>query len=197
MAASMRRAAAASTVARATPRVSVVCNAKGSAVEKVQIAAAAVAAAALLANPAQAGVVLQQPELKKVFQADDTPAAPVERPFRQPGQGPSFSLPSLPGAPAPAAKAEAPKPKKAEAAPSDGGIDPRAVALPGSIALIAGLGLVASKVDDGFSSWLNESGALVRNSGNFAGFEEELKGANYFATSATGTKKIGSKKGKK
>ncbi len=31
-----------------------------------------------------------------------------------------------------------------------------------SIAAIAGLGLAASKVDAGFSEWLNDSGAFVR-----------------------------------
>ncbi len=36
------------------------------ALEKVQVAAASVVAAALVASPANAGVVLQQPELKKV-----------------------------------------------------------------------------------------------------------------------------------
>jgi hypothetical protein len=116
-----------------------------------------------------------------VFQ-DSAPSQPApERPFRLPGAK------SAAPAAAPATKAEE---KKKDSEPlGNFGLDPRAVALPGlwgtglfglqdlnqlltavillhlragSIAAIAGLGLVASKVDGGFNEWINESGALVR-----------------------------------
>ncbi len=63
----------------------------------------------------------------QLFQSSGAPAAPVERPFRQPGAASS----------APAVKAEAPKPKKVEESGSDG-LDPRSVALPGACALRGG-----------------------------------------------------------
>jgi len=123
----------------------------------LQLAAASFCAATLLALPASAGVVLQQPELKK---------------FNEPAKV----------APAPAAPAE----KKAEEKPAaekkaeqEGGLedpfDARILALPAAILAIGGAGFAASKVDSGFSEWINESGALVRKSDNWGGFEEDIK----------------------
>ncbi|GFR40012.1 hypothetical protein Agub_g547 [Astrephomene gubernaculifera] len=178
-----------------------VCAHKSS-VEQVQIAVASVAAASLLALPANAGVVLQQPELKKLFQ-DDTPApAPVKREFKGLAAQ-SISLPSAPKLTAPKLDFEAPKKaveKKAEAGESGISLDPRSIALPGALALTIGGFFAASKIDKSFNEWFTE--AVVKDSNNYAGYEATLKtdnGVVFPKATATGTKKVkaatGSKKG--
>lgn len=167
-------------------RTRMVCQAsQGQA--SAQFAAAAMAAAVLIsATPVHAGVVVQQPTLKKLFQSDGEPAQVKERAFRVPG--------AKSDAP-PVAAAEAPKPKTSEPI-GEFGVDPRVIALPASIAGIVALGFAASKIDGGFVEWITESGAVVRNSDNWAGFEEELKPDNYFwnptpgATGKKGTTKV-------
>eukprot|EP00199_Chlamydomonas_sp_CCMP681_P005968 CAMPEP_0119106248 /NCGR_PEP_ID=MMETSP1180-20130426/3987_1 /TAXON_ID=3052 ORGANISM="Chlamydomonas cf sp, Strain CCMP681" /NCGR_SAMPLE_ID=MMETSP1180 /ASSEMBLY_ACC=CAM_ASM_000741 /LENGTH=213 /DNA_ID=CAMNT_0007091535 /DNA_START=41 /DNA_END=682 /DNA_ORIENTATION=+ len=127
--------------------------------------AAALAAAVLLSSaplPAHAGVVMVQPILKKAFQSDDAgeTVKRQERAFKQAG---------APGV-------AAPKPE--ESSMSGGAIDFRVLALPGAIGGIAGLAFLASKIDGEFSEWIN-SGPLVRNSDNWAGFEETIKNSAY------------------
>ncbi|KAF5839396.1 hypothetical protein DUNSADRAFT_967 [Dunaliella salina] len=131
----------------------------------LQLAAASLCASAcaasLLALPASAGVVLQQPELKK---------------FNEPGKvAPAPAAPAAP-APAPEKEEKSSAEKKAE---QEGGLedplDARVLALPAAILAIGGAGFAASKVDSGFSEWINESGALVRKSDNWGGFEEDIK----------------------
>ncbi|KAG2430454.1 hypothetical protein HXX76_009977 [Chlamydomonas incerta] len=174
----------------ARSRRSVRVSAHKGAFEQAQVAAAAFVAAAVIAAPASAGVVLQQPTLKKAFQDDAPAAAPVKREFK--GMG----APSLPQAP----KVEAEKPKKAEAVEStSGGLDPRSVALPGALVLTIGGFVAASKIDGSFNDWFME--AFVRDSNNYAGYEATLKSDNgvTFPKASAGTKKVkaatGSKKG--
>ncbi|KAG2431297.1 hypothetical protein HYH02_013428 [Chlamydomonas schloesseri] len=177
----------------ARSRRSVRVSAHKGAFEQAGAAAAAFVAAAAIASPANAGVVLQQPTLKKAFQ-DDAPApAPVKREFK------GLSAPSLPAAKE-APKVAAEKPKKAEAVEStSGGLDPRSVALPGALALTIGGFVAASKIDNSFNDWFIE--AVVKDSNNYAGYEATLKSDNgvTFPKVAAGTKKVkaatGSKKG--
>ncbi|PNW75831.1 hypothetical protein CHLRE_12g558900v5 [Chlamydomonas reinhardtii] len=177
----------------ARSRRSVRVSAHKGAFEQAQVAAAAFVAAAVIAAPANAGVVLQQPVLKKAFQ-DDTPAAPPpKREFR------GLAPPALPQSDAPNVAAE--KPKKAEVVEStSGGLDPRSVALPGALALTIGGFVAASKIDGSFNDWFME--AVVRDSNNYAGYEATLKsenGVTFPKVAAGGTKKVkaatGSKKG--
>ncbi|EFJ52452.1 cytochrome b6-f complex subunit V [Volvox carteri f. nagariensis] len=190
------RCKAPAAVCAAHSRRSVKVSAHKGAFEQVQVAAAAVAAAALLASPANAGVVLQQPELKKVFQ-DDAPApAPVKREFK--GLAPP-SLPKPVEAPKPAAVAAAPE-KKEEVKESGSDLDPRSIALPGALALTIGGFFAASKIDTSFNEWFIE--AVVKDSNNYAGYEATLKtdaGVVFPKAATAGTKKVkaatGSKKG--
>lgn len=172
--------------ARSRSSVRVVCH-KG-ALEKVQVAAASVVAAALVASPANAGVILQQPELKKLFQEDAPAPAPVKREYKP------FSV-GLPSAPAPAEAekaAEAPKAKKVEAAESSSGLDldPRSIALPGALALTIGGFFAASKIDNGFSEWIIT--ATVKDSNDIgAGYEPAIKtDGGAVLKAAAGTKKV-------
>ncbi|GIL72170.1 hypothetical protein Vretimale_461 [Volvox reticuliferus] len=191
------RCKAPAAVSATRSRRSVKVSAHKGAFEQVQIAAAAVAAAAFLASPANAGVVLQQPELKKVFQ-DDAPApAPVKREFK------GLTAPALPkvaDAPKPAAAAPAPEKKKEAVSESGSDLDPRSIALPGALALTIGGFVAASKIDTSFNEWFIE--AVVKDSNNYAGYEATLKtdaGVVFPKAVATGTKKVkaatGSKKG--
>ncbi|KAF6256179.1 hypothetical protein COO60DRAFT_140667 [Scenedesmus sp. NREL 46B-D3] len=93
---------------------------------KLQSIAAGVAAAMLLSvAPANAGVILEQPQIKKVLQ-DDTPVVPApKREIILPGQ--RKNAPAAASAAAPKVKAA---PKAAET--SGGDLDPRSVALPGA-----------------------------------------------------------------
>jgi hypothetical protein len=159
-----------------------VCAAKQDA-PKVQSIAAGVAAAVLLSvAPANAGVILEQPQIKKVLQ-DDTPAAPAaKREIILPGMR-SKAAPSTSAAP----KAKA-TPKPAET--SGGDLDPRSVALPGTLALIAGGAFALSKVDEGFGDFMTE--ASCKDSGEIgAGYETALKGGAIAAVrKSAGTKKV-------
>ncbi|GLC34659.1 hypothetical protein PLESTB_001237600 [Pleodorina starrii] len=190
------RCKAPAAVSAGRSRRSVKVSAHKGAFEQVQVAAAAVAAAALLASPANAGVVLQQPELKKVFQ-DDAPApAPVKREFK--GLAPP-ALPSAVEAPKPAAAAPAEK-KKEVVSEQGNDLDPRSIALPGALALTIGGFFAASKIDTSFNEWFIE--AVVKDSNNYAGYEATLKtdaGVVFPKAAVAGTKKVkaatGSKKG--
>jgi len=152
--------------------------------------AAAATALVLSAAPADAGVVLTQPTLKKPFQEDTTEKVPREQ--RKESSGGGFSLPSfsfgLPGsAPSPAAE------KKDEAPISDG-IDPRAIALPGSIIIVGGLAALAKNLDTEFDEFI--SPAMAKNSNNDGlGYEAEIKStAGGIYGAPTGTKRVAGKK---
>jgi len=138
----------------------------------VQTVAAAIAAAALLqASPASAGVVLEQPQLKKVFQDDGTPAAPAPKK--------EIILPGMRSKAAPATKAEAKAaaPKKQDVSEQGGDLDPKSIALPASLALIAGGAFAWSKVDEDFEEFFTK--ASVKDSSQLgAGYEPDLKGGN-------------------
>ncbi|PNH12900.1 Cytochrome b6-f complex subunit petO, chloroplastic [Tetrabaena socialis] len=178
----------------ARSRRSVRVSAHKGGLQQVQLAAAAVAAATLLAGPADAGVVYQQPERKKLFQ-DDAPAAVVtKREFK------GLTAPSLPGASSDAPKAAA-APKKEVVSEQGTDLDPRLFALPGALVLTIGGFVAASKIDTSFDAWFME--AFVRDSNNYVGYEVSLKtdAGVTFPKSATGTKKVkanssaGTKKG--
>eukprot|EP00775_Hariotina_reticulata_P003892 gene3892-4146_t len=147
--------------------------------DQAQAFAAAFAAAALLhAAPASAGVILQQPQVKKVFQSDAAPAAPVKKELILPGQRSKTAA-------APAAAAEKPKaaPRVAETSGSD--LDPRAVALPAGL-ITDGRALAAmGNVCSGFA----DSGSIG------AGYEEAIKGGG--ALAVAGKSRPGSKAGTK
>jgi len=153
-----------------TRAVVVSCSKQGqSVVQKVQTVAAAIAAAALLqASPVSAGVVLEQPQLKKVFQDDGAPAAPAPKK--------EIILPGQRSKAAPAAKAEAKAaaPKKQEVSEQGGDIDAKIIALPASLALIAGGAFAWSKVDEDFEDFFR--GASIKDSSQLgAGYEPSLK----------------------
>mmetsp|Transcript_12345 Transcript_12345/g.26665 ORF Transcript_12345/g.26665 Transcript_12345/m.26665 type:complete len:207 (+) Transcript_12345:69-689(+) len=182
-----------------TVRVQAVQGVARPLIEKVQTAGAAIAAAAILAAPAQAGVILEQPKLKQLFQSESTP---IVRDGSIPD--PSSKLSSS-AAPAAAKQAAAPKPKAKDEAPSSDFIDPRAFALPGSVAFVAGLAFAASKVDGGFDEFIGRT--LIRDNSELGvGYEGVIKstyGGIYGEPNATGTKKVkaatqkGKGKGKK
>lgn len=182
-----RVAQKAATPAR-TRAVLVSCSKQSeSVVQKVQTVAAAIAAAALLqASPVSAKVILEQPQLKKVFQ-DDGPSAPApKRDIILPGQ-----RSKAPAAGAPAAKApEAKKPEVSE----QGGISAQSLALPASVLALAGGFFAWSKLDDGFEEFFTK--ASLKDSNLLgAGYEAEIKaGGNGVVkrkpAAKTGTKKV-------
>jgi hypothetical protein len=181
MAVSLRTSAAATRPARA---VSVKCQAGPQ--KALPAALATAAAASLIASPAFAGVILQQPELKKVFQEESTPAAKKES-----------------SAAAPKAAKEAPAPKAAPAPKkesySEGGSFPNALLLvPASVAAIAGGGFALTKVDPGFADTFTSS--IIKDSSiEGAGYEVALKEGGVAALKV-GTKKVRggtTKKGRK
>lgn len=146
-----------------------------------QYAAAALAASIILScSSAEAGVVLAKPSLKKAF-FDDTP---VEKP------APRKLL--LPGSSAPAPKAAAPKVESSEGGGFE--IDPRAVALPGAIALLGAGTFAATNIDKDFdweSAWVKNSNVIA------LGYEPAIKEGG-IPFKVGGTKKVkASKKGKK
>lgn len=169
-----------------TVRVS--CSKQGqSAVQKVQTMAAAIAAAAMLqVSPVSAGVVLEQPQLKKVFQDDGTPAAPA----------PKKEI-ILPGMRSKAPKADAPKaaaPKKQEVSEQGGGLSPQALALPATIAIIGGGAFAWSKLDEDFEDFWDNASAKNSNLLG-AGYETDIKGGNgVVAKKKGGATKVGTKK---
>ncbi|WIA43889.1 hypothetical protein OEZ86_010300 [Tetradesmus obliquus] len=188
MAVTMKRACVAGAASRS--RTVRVCAAKQDA-PKLQSLAAGVAAAVLLSvAPANAGVIMEQPQLKKVLQ-DDSPSAPApKREIILPGMR-SKAAPATKDAAAPKAKAT-PKPSVT----SGGDLDPRSVALPGTLALIAGGAFALTKVDEGFEEFMGE--ASCKDSGlDGAGYETALKGGAIAARKpAAGTKKVKAAAGK-
>lgn len=168
-----------------------VCCAKQSQTSSVQKASAlaAFAAAALLnAHPASAGVILEQPTLKKVLQSDETSAPAPKREIILPGMR-SKQAPKVAGAKQAAAK-KAPPPSV-----QGGDLDPRAIALPGTLALIAGGAYALTKVDEGFLDFMTD--ASCKDSGAIgAGYEEAIKGGALAIkpksrpASKAGTKKV-------
>ncbi|KAG2483986.1 hypothetical protein HYH03_017153 [Edaphochlamys debaryana] len=160
--------------------------------------AAVVAAAALVAAPANAGVVLQKQELKKVFQDDGSAPAPVKQsePFKW--TPPTFSAPST-SADKPAAAAAPKAEKKAESSSEGPSLDPRSVALPGALLVTVGGFFAATKVDPSFGEWLQTT--ADRDLNNYVGFESTLKAEGGVVYPKAGTKKVkaasGTKKGKK
>lgn len=170
--------------------VRVCCSKQGeSHVQKASAFAAFAAAALLQASPASAGVILEQPQIKKVLQ-DDAPAAPA--PKRE------IILPGMRSKQAAAPKtADAPKPKAAPAASVQGAdLDPRSIALPGTLALIAAGTFALTKIDDGFLDFMDDASA--KNSNDIgAGYETAIKGGALAAakpkskpSSKAGTKKV-------
>jgi len=151
----------------------------------VHLLAAGLAAATILGQPsiAEAGVVITQPEVKKVFQGGNR--APTEASDAGDGGGlslPSISLPSV-GLPS------LPEFSGLNISPPDA-LDVRTVALPASVLGIAALGYVSYKYDAGFRSMIREG--MVKDSNEFAGYEVDV---DEYASQAAqqlskGTKKI-------
>lgn len=179
--------AAAARASRASVRVCATAKHGEADVQKASAVAAAFAAAALLtATPASAGVILEQPQLKKVLQ-DTTPAAPAAK--REFVRGPGFFGGG--GKKADKTAAANPAAKKAPQVSVQGGdLDPRAVALPGSLALIAGGAFALTKVDEEFGDFMTQ--ASCKDSGAIgAGYEEAIKGGAIAAGKrGGGTKKV-------
>ncbi|KIZ04107.1 hypothetical protein MNEG_3847 [Monoraphidium neglectum] len=149
-----------------------------------QVVAAKVAATAVAvmvtASPAFAGVILEQPTLKKVFQAEaSAPAAPKA----------AKAAAGTPAAPA------APKPKKQEVVESSsGGISPQSVALPAALVVVGGGAFALSSLDAGFSEFMRT--AAVKDSGDLgAGYETAIKAEGGLIKARKGTTKV--KKAKK
>lgn len=154
-----------------------------SSVQGLQLAAASLALAGLMAGAADAKVILAQPELKKVFQSDGS--APV---VKKTGVSPALKAA---GFKEPAAK-QAPKPQAVSSSTS-GGLDPRSVALPGALLLGVGGYFAISKVDAGFADFVYN--AAVRDSNDYAGFEPLLKAEGGYVPPGTKKVKAASKKG--
>lgn len=185
--------AAQKAAAPARSRAVRVCCAKqgDNVLQKVQTVAATVAAAALLhVSPVSAGVVLEQPQLKKVFQDDGTAAAPAPKK--------EIILPGMRSKAAPAANSEAAKPaKKVEVASSSGGdIDPRSIALPGALVAIAGGAFALKNLDEDFEDFMRTASAKDSNVDG-VGYETAIKGGNGIVarkgsppSSKPGTKKV-------
>ncbi|KAI8474775.1 MAG: hypothetical protein J3K34DRAFT_406550 [Monoraphidium minutum] len=136
-----------------------------------QAAAAGLVSFALAASPALAGVVLEQPALKKVFQAGDDVVA---------------AAPGGAAAPAKAAKAA---PKKEVAETSSGGISPQVVALPAALVFVGGGAFALTSVDPGFTEFMRTASAKD-SVADGAGYEPAIKGE-------AGAPKNKSKKGTK
>lgn len=161
-----------------------VCCAKQDA-QKGALLALGVAALINVA-PANAGVILAQPQVKKVLQSDAAAAPAPKRELILPGMR-SKSNSSAATSAAPKA---APAVKVQETSGDD--LDPRSVALPGTIALIAGGAFALTKIDEGFGDFMTS--ASCKNSNDIgAGYETSLKGDGALALKAKsrpGTKKV-------
>lgn len=133
---------------------------------KVQVAAAALAAAALLsAGPVSAKVIIEQPQLKKLFQETTEAVAPVKKGLtRLPGQVKSNVQ---------AAVNDAPKPRAVEASTS-GGIDPNSIALPLAVVAIAGGAAALNALDEDFGSFMDKTSAK-NNNADGVGYEVAIK----------------------
>ncbi|CAL8469545.1 g9086 [Coccomyxa elongata] len=147
----------------------------------VKALAAGFAAALLVSSsPAHAGVKFEKVVSKKVFQ-NEPQAAAVMAPKAEKKSSSGFSLP----------------------VPSLG-LDAGTLALPGAVVGLGALGVLATKLDDGFADFFSAN--LVKDSNGYAGYEQALKAADGISAKAAragksavkaGTKKIGFKIGKK
>jgi hypothetical protein len=177
--------------------VRVSCSKQGDGVaNKVQVAAAALAAAALLqAGPVSAKVILEQPQLKKLFQETEQTVAPVKKELtRLPGQVKKNVQ---------QAAKDAPKPRVAEVSTS-GGLDPTAIALPLAVVAIAGGAAALNALDEDFGSFMDKTSA--KNSNNDGvGYEVAIKEGALAGgpgvqrkpmSKGTGTKKVKAAKAK-
>ncbi|KAG1664631.1 hypothetical protein FOA52_011768 [Chlamydomonas sp. UWO 241] len=155
--------------ARAAPQARCVRVCASSGMQRVQAVATTLAAAALLVAPAHAGVQLVQPKIKSALFDNTTVEEKKEREAKS-TQGGGFSFFGAPSAPG--VKAE-----KVDSVPiSDGGIDPRVIALPGSLVIVAGLAFVWPKVDEDFDEFMDK--AACKNSRRDAtglGYEDIIK----------------------
>eukprot|EP00879_Flechtneria_rotunda_P000207 GHRR01000280.1.p1 GENE.GHRR01000280.1~~GHRR01000280.1.p1 ORF type:complete len:212 (+),score=84.79 GHRR01000280.1:82-717(+) len=152
------------------------------------VAASFALAAILQATPALAGVILEKPQLKKVLQDDSPVVAAPKREIILPGQR-SKAAPAAATAAAPNVKA----PAAAETSGAD--LDPRAIALPASLVVIAGGAIALGKIDDGFGDFMRD--ASVKDSTDLGiGYETDLKGPGGAAALSNGKKavKAGTKK---
>lgn len=162
----------------------------------VHLLAAGIALSVSLGQPniAEAGVVMEQPKSRKLFQGQKKAPAPKPVEAASSGGGlslPSVSLPSvglpsisLPSLPTPDLSGLNITPG------GGGGIDPRVIALPGAILGIAGAGFAAYTLDGGFRSMMKEG--LVKDSSEYAGYEEAIDdyAAQAAGAASKGTKRI-------
>lgn len=153
----------------------------------VHLLAAGLAAATVLGQPsiAEAGVVMEQPKVKKLFQGANKPQQPAETQSSS-GEGGGLSLPSvsLPSVGLPSL----PEFSGLNVTPSDA-LDVRTVALPASVLGIAALGYVSYKYDAGFRSMIREG--MVKDSNGYAGYEVAV---DEYADQAKGQISKGTKK---
>lgn len=161
----------------------------------VHLIAAGLTAATLLGQPsiAEAGVVIEQPKTKKVFQGGPRPPKPAETEVSEGGglQLPSIGLPSisLPSISLPSIGLPAlPEFSGLNITPVET-LDPRTVALPGAILGITGVAYLSYKYDAGFRSMIREG--MVKDSNDFAGYEEDI---DEYAAQAAGQISKGTKK---
>lgn len=149
----------------------------------MKLLAASIAAAALLqSGSADAKVIFEKREAKKLFQAvPEQPKKAAEAVTKEAKKAAGeFKLPSI----------SAPS-----VTTSGGDIDVRAVALPGAIIAILGGGFALSKIDPGFAEMMSEASA--KDSTSFAGYEQSLKDVAAKANPKTLLKKPANKSGKK
>lgn len=149
----------------------------------MKLLAASMAAAALLqSGSADAKVIFEKAQTKKLFQAvpeEPKKAAQAVTKEAKKAAG-EFKLPSI----------SAPS-----VTTSGGDIDPRTVALPGAIIAILGGGFALSKIDPGFAEMMSE--ASSKDSTSFAGYEQSLKNVAAKADPKTLLKRPANKSGKK
>lgn len=154
-------------------------------------AAAAFAAAALLhTSAAQAGVIMEKPNLKKLFQSDE-----VQAPIQAVKKELTGLRPKGKSAPSVSSPAEKQENRVSE---QGGDIDPRSIALPGALIAIAGGAFALTKIDSGFGDFFAET--VVKNSNDYAGYEELIKevyGPGGSGKLPAGTKKVKASKGQK
>ncbi|DBB09916.1 TPA: hypothetical protein ACH3X3_001522 [Trebouxia sp. C0006] len=131
------------------------------------IAASCAAALVLQSSSADAKVIFEKVEAKKVFQgaAEKVKAATDNVTDSVPSvSAPSISLPKFN------------VPNLVPKIFSDGGdIDPRAVALPASLAAIGAGAFILSKVDPGFSDFMGAASVKDSSTGAGAGYEQDVQ----------------------
>ncbi|KAL3157577.1 hypothetical protein ABBQ32_012028 [Trebouxia sp. C0010 RCD-2024] len=133
------------------------------------VAASCAAALLLQSSPANAKVIFEPVQTKKVFQgaAESVKQAASEAKDAVSSGG----LPSAPSIGLPKVNL----PKLTPTIFSDSGdIDPRAVALPGALLAIGGGALVLSKIDPGFNEFMGSTSAKDSSTSG-AGYEQGLK----------------------